>query len=154
MSAYTPRSVRAMTVLLGMDESAYRTMLIDNYSVDSAKKLAERQLQELGRMLQTQLNGKRTVRQRFEDLGGRRNEMATPAQIRAVEAMWMGVSTKPTTAEKRQALDAMCQRITGIRSVRWLTKRKAKDLIKAMQSMGAQSPEQYNRNNQQEATHG
>lgn len=152
MSTYTPRSVRAMTVLLGMDESAYRAMLKDNYNVDSAKKLTDRQLQELGRMLQTQLNGKRPAR-RFEDLGGRQSDMATPAQIRAVEAMWMGVSTQPTTAEKRQALDAMCQRITGIRTVRWLTKAAAKNLIKAIQSMGAQSPEQYNRN-QQEATHG
>lgn len=155
MSAYTPRSVRAMTVLLGMDETGYRDLLRDNYGVASSKELKPAQLQELGRTLQLQLNGKSTPRKRYADMGSRMQDMASPAQLRAIEAMWMGVSTQPTTEAKRAALDAMCLRITGIRTVRWLTKAAAKNLIKAIQSMGAQSPEQYNRtNNQQEATHG
>lgn len=144
-----------MTVLLGMDETGYRDLLRDNYGVASSKELTPAQLQELGRILQGKLNGKRTSRKRYADMGGRTQGMASPAQLRAIEAMWMGVSTQPTTDDKRAALDSMCQRITGIRTVRWLTKAAAKNLIKAIQSMGAQSPEQYNRtHNQQEATHG
>jgi len=143
-----------MTHLLGMDEAGYRDLLRDNYGVESSKKLTAPQLQALGRSLQSQLNGKST-RKRFSDLGDRNRDKATPAQIRAIEAMWMGISTQPTTEDKRKALDAMCLRITGVRSVRWIGKRQAQDLIKAIQSMGAKSPEQYNRTyNQQEASHG
>lgn len=144
-----------MAHLLGMDDGSYRAFLRDNHGVESSKDLTPAQLQGLGRVLQAQLNGKST-RKRFSDLAGRMQDMATPAQIRAIEAMWMGVSTQATTEDKRKALDSMCLRITGIRTVRWLTKRKAQDLIKAIQSMGAQAPEQYNRtrNQQQEANHG
>lgn len=154
-AAYTSRSLHAMAHLLGMDDSAYRDLLRDNYGVASSKELSNAQLQALGRSLQSQLHSN-TNRKRFSDLKPRPNDKATPAQIRAIEAMWMTVSNRPTTEEKRQALNAMCHRITGIQSVRWISKRNAQDLIKAIQSMGAQTPEQYNRsqNQNKEASHG
>lgn len=151
MSSYTPRSIRAMAALLKMDDGDYRNMLKDNYGVQRTRELSPSQLQEFGSILYQKLNGKSAWNNRHQDLGVRTRNRATPAQLRALEVMWNTVSVQQTIEAKHSALDTMCKRITGVQSIRWISKKQAHDLMLAIQAMGAQTPEQHN---QQEASHG
>ena len=60
--------------------------------------------------------------------------------------MWAQVSRAETSEERRKALNAFCKRLTGVDVITWICKDDAKTLIKAIQAMGAQSPEEFNRN--------
>ncbi len=136
------KRIHTLVHLIGMDDEAYRDMLFDRYSVKSSKELSAPQRVALIKVLETQ--AKEAVLKRQAEYQKSPN-MATTAQIRAIEAMWMGVSKMPTREAKKEALNRFCARITGIAFVSWLNKTNAHKLIKAIQQMGAQSPAQFNK---------
>lgn len=137
------RQIHGLVRLLGMNDEAYRDMLRDRYQVESSKQLSTQQRSSLIRSLREQVHGKV---QKFNELSGRAKHKASPAQLRAIEAMWAQVSRAETSEERRKALNAFCKRLTGVEVVTWICKDDAKVLIKAIHAMGAQSPEEFNRN--------
>ena len=126
-----------------MNDEAYRDMLRDRYQVESSKQLSTQQRSSLIKSLREQVHGKA---QKFNELSGRAKHKASPAQLRAIEAMWAQVSRAETSEDRRKALNAFCKRLTGVEVVTWICKDDAKVLIKAIHAMGAQSPEEFNRN--------
>ncbi|MBS7271634.1 MAG: regulatory protein GemA [Fibrobacter sp.] len=137
------RQIHGLVRLLGMNDEAYRDMLRDRYQVESSKQLSTQQRSSLIRSLREQVHGKV---QKFNELSGRAKHKASPAQLRAIEAMWAQVSRAETSEDRRKALNAFCKRLTGVEVVTWICKDDAKVLIKAIHAMGAQSPEEFNRN--------
>lgn len=137
------RQIHGLVRLLGMNDEAYRDMLRDRYQVESSKQLSTQQRNSLIKSLREQVHGKV---QKFNELSGRAKHKASPAQLRAIEAMWAQVSRAETSEDRRNALNAFCKRLTGVEVVTWICKDDAKTLIKAIQAMGAQSPEEFNRN--------
>ena len=137
------RQIHGLVRLLGMNDEAYRDMLRDRYQVESSKQLSTQQRSSLIRSLREQVHGKV---QKFNELSGRAKHKASPAQLRAIEAMWAQVSRAETSEDRRKALNAFCKRLTGVEVVTWICKDDAKTLIKAIHAMGAQSPEEFNRN--------
>lgn len=137
------RQIHGLVRLLGMNDEAYRDMLRDRYQVESSKQLSTQQRSSLIRSLREQVHGKV---QKFNELSGRAKHKASPAQLRAIEAMWAQVSRAETSENRRKALNAFCKRLTGVEVVTWICKDDAKVLIKAIHAMGAQSPEEFNRN--------
>lgn len=137
------RQIHGLVRLLGMNDEAYRDMLRDRYQVESSKQLSTQQRSSLIRSLREQVHGKV---QKFNELSGRAKHKASPAQLRAIEAMWAQVSRAETSEDRRKALNAFCKRLTGVEVVTWMCKDDAKVLIKAIHAMGAQSPEEFNRN--------
>lgn len=137
------RQIHGLVRLLGMNDEAYRDMLRDRYQVESSKQLSTQQRSTLIKSLREQVHGKV---QKFNELSGRARHKASPAQLRAIEAMWAQVSRAETSEDRRKALNAFCKRLTGVEVVTWICKDDAKVLIKAIHAMGAQSPEEFNRN--------
>ena len=137
------RQIHGLVRLLGMTDEAYRDMLRDRYQVESSKQLSTQQRSSLIKSLREQVHGKA---QKFNELSGRAKHKASPAQLRAIEAMWAQVSRAETSEDRRKALNAFCKRLTGVEVVTWICKEDAKVLIKAIHAMGAQSPEEFNRN--------
>lgn len=137
------RQIHGLVRLLGMNDEAYRDMLRDRYQVESSKQLSTQQRSSLIKSLREQVHGKV---QKFNELSGRAKHKASPAQLRAIEAMWAQVSRAETPEDRRKALNAFCKRLTGVEVVTWICKDDAKVLIKAIHAMGAQSPEEFNRN--------
>ncbi|WP_295099700.1 regulatory protein GemA [uncultured Fibrobacter sp.] len=137
------RQIHGLVRLLGMTDEAYRDMLRDRYQVESSKQLSTQQRGSLIKSLREQVHGKV---QKFNEFSGRAKHKASPAQLRAIEAMWAQVSRAETSEDRRKALNAFCKRLTGVEVVTWICKEDAKVLIKAIHAMGAQSPEEFNRN--------
>lgn len=139
------RRIHGLARLLGLDDDAYRSMLMDRYGVQSSKDLPPQSRKALIRSLSQQVAGKA---RNFSDLSDRQKHKASPAQLRAIEAMWATVSRAKAADARRKALNAFCERLTGVSCIQWIGKSDAKTLIKAMVAMGAQSPEQFNQKKQ------
>ena len=133
------KTIHGLARLLGLNDEAYRDMLNDRYHVRSSKELNPQQRFQLIKELRVQVHGNV---QKFNELGKRKFK-ASPKQLRAIEAMWAQVSRAETSADRRKALNAFCKRLTGVEVITWICKDDAKILIKAIQAMGAKSPEQF-----------
>ena len=133
------RTIHGLARLLGLNDEAYRDMLDDRYHVRSSKDLNPQQRFQLIRELREKVHGNV---QKFNELGKRKFK-ASPAQLRAIEAMWAQVSRAITAADRKKALNTFCHRLTGVTVIEWICKDDAKTLIKAIHAMGAQSPEQF-----------
>lgn len=140
------KKIHGLARLLGMDDEAYRTMLMDRYGVKSSKDLSPQTRAALIRLLRSQVASKARG---FADLSDRAKHKATPAQLRAIEAMWAKVSRAETSEARKKALNAFCERLTGVSCIQWIGKADAKTLIKALVAMGATPPEQFNKNKPQ-----
>ena len=137
------RQIHGLVRLLGMNDEAYRDMLFDRYRVRSCKDLSPGQRVALVKSLREQVHA--NVK-KFSELTGRARHKASPAQLRAIEAMWAQVSRAETSEARRSALNAFCKRLTGVAVITWICKEDAKILIKAIHAMGAQNPEEFNKN--------
>lgn len=136
------RQIHGLARLLGMNDDAYRDMLRDRYGVESSKDLPPQSRTALIQFLRAQVAGNA---RNFADLSDRAHHKATPAQLRAIEAMWAQVSRQETAKARTHALNEFCKRLTGISVLRWIGKSDAKTLIKAIHAMGAETPEQFNK---------
>ena len=138
--------IHALAAAVPLDDSEYRNLLHDLYGKRSSKKLTQCQQLEFVKILQKQI--KQRQRNPF---------MATPRQLNAIKAMWAKVSHAETIEAKDVALQKFCKRITGCERLEWLRKTDVRKLIKALEKMGASTPEQWNQNqptSQQEDNHG
>ena len=133
------KTIHGLARLLGLNDEAYRDMLNDRYHVRSSKELNPQQRFQLIKELRVQVHGNV---QKFNELGKRKFK-ASPKQLRAIEAMWAQVSRASTAQDRSKALNAFCKRLTGVDVITWICKDDAKILIKAIQAMGAKSPEQF-----------
>ncbi len=74
---------------------------------------------------------------RFEDLGYR-DGMATPRQLRQIEAMWMDVSTMPHRAAREKALKGFLKRIVGVEDLRFVEDWMVRKVVRAIEAMKQQ----------------
>lgn len=133
------KTIHGLARLLGLTDEAYRDMLDDRYQVRSSKDLNPQQRFQLIKELREKVHSNV---QKFNELGKRKFK-ASPKQLRAIEAMWAQVSRATNSADRRKALNAFCKRLTGVEVITWICKDDAKILFKAIQAMGAKSPEQF-----------
>lgn len=134
--------IHALAAVLGMGDAQYRDMLRDLYGKHSSKELTPTQQIELVRILAKQVSAANSKR---NTLKNRNRAWATHRQLNAIEAMWKKVSRAETEESRKLALNAFCKRITGCELLEWLKKKDIRKLIKAMEAMGASTPEQYNK---------
>lgn len=139
------RRIHGLARLLGLNDEAYRDMLFDRYRVRSSKELNPQQRFQLINELREKVHANVAE---FNDLVDRKKHLATPAQLKAIEAMWAKVSRATTAADRKKALNAFVKRLTGIDHVRWITMHDARTLIRAINAMGAMTPEEFKNHTQ------
>jgi hypothetical protein len=138
-----PRQIKKIHTLLSklkMPDDEYRYLLSD-YWVETSKKLSYSEAQELiGKLEKIAVEkgvwsqyGNRGKR-RYEDLKDRHG-MASPKQLRKIEAMWKDVSYTHKQDERARALRKFIFRIAGVDDMRMLESKQASKIIEALQNM-------------------
>jgi hypothetical protein len=73
-------------------------------------------------------------KERFDELGLREG-MATPRQLRMIEAMWMDVSRMPTHVAREVALKHFLRRVIGVDEMRFIEAWQVQKVVRAIQGM-------------------
>lgn len=137
---------------LKLDDRAYRAIL-EGFRVVSSRDMDYRAADELIVLLKgrAMASGAWKPAQRHSEVGSR-DGMASPAQMRKIEAMWMHVSNRPTTDEKRKALHHFLDRRFQVSRLEWLPQhyvgrviRVLEIMVQQQRSKGVQDGQQDNR---------
>lgn len=131
--------------LLKLDDELYYELLINTYSVSSSKDLTFSQakeflnkLRDMGRNIgvfkSTRIHS--FQKYNYNNFAGRADDMATPKQLRMIEALWFKVSRQTSDTDRKNALNSFIQRIIGVQNIRFLKKTDINKLKKALENMG------------------
>lgn len=133
--------------LLGLSEELYREMLLSRYKVKSSTDLNEQQAKQFLNLLRDQAKSagvfkpkKQYAFQKYKhnNLADRDDDMATPAQLRKIEAIWFEVSVQTNDESREKALNSFLKRITGVDNIKFLPKYQVQKVIKALYAMKSQ----------------
>lgn len=127
---------------LGMPDDQYRQLLRDRFGVESSRGLKPIQQRELAKDLNALLpeGQPHAHRRRFENLGTREAQYATPAQLRMLEATWVERSRQPTIEEKRDVLNQFLLHRFKIGAIEWVLKVQVGKILKAIQHVDPDAP--------------
>lgn len=129
--------IHALKNAIGMDDASYRLLLQELAGVNSSKALTMGQAEELIEDLKVKAGQQAWTRKeggRHENLAGRPG-MATPAQLRKIEAAWGEVSRAENAEARAKALRTFIQRIAKVSDVRFLDREGAGKVINALEAM-------------------
>lgn len=140
------KRIHTIISVLLIDDDTYRVALAERFGVTTCKNLSLYQAQAFIKELEdiTQkieqktdyLEPKETEKQpeRFSNLDNRPG-MATPPQLRKIEAMWQDISIVPEPDARNRALRRFVQRIAGVADLRFLDREGASKIINALNAM-------------------
>ncbi|MEJ5227217.1 regulatory protein GemA [Thermodesulfovibrio sp.] len=142
MEKITPKQIKKIHTLktkLKMTDEEYRLRLSD-YWVSTSKDLTYEEAEDFIQKLEKEAIEKILwtphvlVYYRYEDIE-RVHGMATPRQLRMIEAMWKDVSYLRDETKRLKALRKFVYRITGTDNLRELTFEQARKVINAIMHM-------------------
>lgn len=128
---------------LGLSDDLYHDILW-TWGVDTSKDLTALQAETLINQLKEQAIGQgkyqpkaqyKTQKWKYNNYLDRDDNMASPAQLRLIERLWFEVSNQTTDTARENALNKLCERITGKARIVFLTKPEVSKLIKSINSM-------------------
>ncbi len=136
--------IHVLAKKLGIDRDIYEAML-GEFGATSCKDLTFIEATEFIRRLndKAEAAGVQEPRRkpythrdykRFNEFAGRPG-YASPAQLRKIEAMWMGVSYQKTPKEKRAALNHFLRNKYGISRLEWITVSDVAKIIRTIAAM-------------------
>lgn len=134
------KMIHTLKGALGLPESIYRSALAEWYQVTSCKELtaeqAEGMIQKLrGYAVELGSWEERPNKQtKYDDLADRL-EMASPPQLRKIEAMWAEVSRIEEPESRKRALRSLLERIAKVSDLRFLDAEGAGKVINALNAM-------------------
>lgn len=131
--------------MLHLSEDTYYALLAE-YGVTTSKNLSDKDAEKLICQLRKNIKNPTWVdnKKKYEDLRNRSKYMASPKQLRMVEAMWFDVSYKRTDSERKSALEHFAYKITGKAKLRFLTAVDIRKLVEAIKKMKEIKDEQNN----------
>ncbi|MGN1124598.1 MAG: regulatory protein GemA [Candidatus Gastranaerophilaceae bacterium] len=131
-----------MRKLMGFDDDIYYEMMFNRYGVRSSKDLTQKQINEYINYLRD--NAIQTGafkpkasfnKYKYNNLANRDKKMASPKQLRKIEAMWLDRTKAKTNEEKAKALKSFIKRITGKEGITFLTAVDVRKIINALENM-------------------
>lgn len=133
------KKIHTLKSVLGLSEEEYRLTLFHNFRVDSSKRLSHDQQEELIRELESEAVQKGVWQKfegksRFESLG-QRSGMASPAQLRKIEALWKDASDIKDHKFRAKALRTFLCGHFKVSDLRFLEEDKVKKVINALNHM-------------------
>lgn len=131
--------IHTLKFKMNLPDLAYLDMLAE-YNVQSSKYLtfvqAKKFIQTLSLQAERMGVWKTNSRtKKYESLSNRSRHMASPAQLRMIEAMWKDVSRANTSHERQTALNKFLYRIVKVDNMEWLEKYHVEKVIKAIEAM-------------------
>lgn len=138
MSTYAQiRKIHTLKNVLQLDDDLYVDMLM-SFGVQSSKDLTNTEAGIFLEILEEKavLTNKWEVRnKKYEELNARDIDMATPAQLRMIEAIWREVCYIDSPEFAKQSLRKFIQNKFKIADIKFLTKKKAVKVIRAISAM-------------------
>lgn len=134
------KKIHSLLHAMGIDDATYRTLLFNSFRANSSKELnyfqAESLIQDLeAKAISAGVWEKRTTSKKFEEWGHRRGGMATPPQLRKIEALWKEVSRATDPEERKNALRSFLERVAKASDLRFLDMERASKVINALKRM-------------------
>jgi hypothetical protein len=133
-------TIKGLTRTLGLSDEEYRNLLWDNFQVRSSKALNFQKRELLITSLRNQVRALENRApaagegwKKYEDLAGRPG-MATPAQLRKIEAMWWGVS-KLQPLDRPEGLQHWLRNRFQIMGILQVQTRDVQRVIRALEEM-------------------
>lgn len=133
--------IHQLASLLGIPKDVYKEMLLNSYNVDSSKDLSFEQAGELIKSLKKDAitaglweNKKSFQKHKYNNLAGR-EDMATPKQLRMIEAMWADYSVMRDKDQRAKALRSFLNNRFGVSDMTFVDKKTASKLIFALEKM-------------------
>ena len=131
------KKIHTLKNVLQLDDDLYLDMLM-SFGVQSSKDLTTTEAGIFLEILEEKavLTNKWEVRnKKYEELKSRDEDMATPAQLRMIEAIWREVCYIDTPDFAKQSLRKFIQNKFKIADIKFLTKKKAVKVIGAISAM-------------------
>jgi hypothetical protein len=158
MKTAASKVIHTLLSTLGMSDENYRALLWDRYKVNSSKDLSAAQATDIVTCLHGLLPAEVQklyptptiapgTRKRFERMG-QREGMATPAQLRMLEAEWVRRSRAETLQAKQAAFITWLGRF-GVTRLEWIPREDVGKILRALQSV---RPDATPRSNTQKTT--
>jgi len=123
---------------LGLDDQTYRDTLWFAFHKTSSSELTPSEAEEIIRVFEDWVKEKGITSQirkkKFDDLEGRPG-MATPRQLRMIDAMWKGISREDSSQAKEKALRIFIERRFGISDLRFIEDWQVPKIIEALNAM-------------------
>ena len=133
-----PGQVKRIHVLIsrmGISDEDYRARLEKEFGVRTCKALSRAQAARFIRTMEPLAPAPPRRRREWK----RRPGMATPAQLRKIEAMWADVSKKTTVGGRRKALGAFLEKRFGVSDLAFVTHEMPGKIIHALEAMKQQA---------------
>lgn len=133
--------IHALKNALELSDREYRLNLLERFTVRTSKDLSYDQAETFIRILENEavslgawerFEGQKA----FEDLAGRPG-MATPAQLRKIEALWRSAMDIRGREKRKKGLRTWLDRHFGISDLRFLPQGKVSKVLKALGEMEA-----------------
>ncbi|MBP7527557.1 MAG: regulatory protein GemA [Syntrophorhabdaceae bacterium] len=133
------RKIHTLKSALDLPDDVYRKGLEDMFCVETSKVLTARQAVYLIDVLEMEgiTNGvwsRREYRDKYNELG-RRPDMATPAQLRKIEASWNGLYPENDERLRQKNLRAFLFKFFKVSDLRFLDGETANKVLYALRNM-------------------
>ena len=133
------KRIHALVNRIGISDEDYRAKLDEEFGVRTCKKLTRAEAGRFIRNMEAVAKGMGIdVGRRPRREWKRRPGMATPAQLRKIEAMWADVSRQRTAGGKRKALGAFLERRFGVSDLAFVTHEMPSKIIHTLEAMKKQ----------------
>ncbi len=137
IKAWRIKRIHALLSKCGIADEDYRARMKENYGVSTYKELSSKQAKTLIGDIEA------FAKEWNIDIGGkrewaRRPGMATPAQLRKIEAMWKNVSRAKTAKARSKALRTFLTNRFGVSDLRFMTHEMPPKIIRALYAMKEQ----------------
>lgn len=138
------KMVHTLKNALQLDDPTYREILDTWFQAASSKDLSTAQAEVLIRELKDIAVSAGAWEQRsprekkFDEWQNRRGDMASPPQLRKIEAMWQEVSRSEDPDGRKKALRSFLERIVKVSDLRFLDVKSAGKVINALTAMKKQ----------------
>lgn len=131
------KKIHTLKNVLRLEDDLYLDMLM-SFGVQSSKDLTTTEAGIFLEILEEKavLTNKWEIRnKKYEELKSRDEDMATPSQLRMIEAMWREVCYVDSPDFAKQSLRKFIQKKFKIADIKFLTKKKAVKVIRAISAM-------------------
>lgn len=129
------KKIHTLKTISGTDDDLYRDMLA-SFGVCSSKQLTPAEADILIDILQDKANAvKNNVYKKYDDLSNRDEKMATPAQLRKMEVIWVDICD---AEDKHKAMLEFLYEHFHVWGLRFLTKKRASQIISVFEKMQVQ----------------
>lgn len=130
------RQIHTLIHVLGIDDELYREMLNSTFAVASSKDLSEAEAKIFIDSLQYHIElGNKNYKTRFNEFYLRDEYMASPPQMRKIEAIWKDITHHTNRTVFKKTLRSFLQKHFRITDIRFMTKEQASRVIPVLEKI-------------------